>query len=596
MMEKIFLGLDDEITDVVEKMRNTTASDLVLIVPKGATLLQSAVNVRLLKKKSDDLDKKLSVVASDAISKQLASQAGLVVHSSINSISTDAKSAEPVEKQANNQEVVTEVETEVSTQSGEHVHVKHYNASATEALKHFKNEKEVAKDATTLEEPVAAMGEYVDELPASDNNVVNELNVNEVEPKSAEDAEPSLVIGKEFQESLPVATHHNKIKPLKRPVQIPRWLPIIISALIIILLIGSAAVLIIIPTSSVKVSVPAEKLSKKVSTVLDTTISASTDQKLAGLIHDQTIEQTGTANATGKKQVGDKAKGIITVSNSWTSDPITIAKDLVITSDSKHQFRVVAATQIPGVTISKKNGQFTETPGRADVSVIADQPGDQYNLGPTTFSIAGYTSDVSGASAKAFSGGTSRELTIVMEKDIENAKTDASSKLQTSAKELLASQISESEVLINQTVSNVTYTDADHKIGDESNSVSVKASGKAIVHTSNKSDVISYLTNFFKQGLSESKDVVLPDISAVRWGVSDVKDTSLNMSADIDVQVIAKFDTNSLKKQIRLKKQGYVIDKLTTELEAKSVNVEISPAGWKLMPVLTRNIDLKVEE
>jgi hypothetical protein len=596
-MEKIFLGLDDEITDVVEKMRNATANDLVLIVPKGATLLQSAVNVRLLKKKSDDLDKKLSVVASDAISKQLASQAGLVVHQSINSISSDAKPVEPNNKQPKNQEVVTEEETEISTQSGEHVHVKHYNASATEALKHLKKEKEVAVETVINSEPEKVSGEYVNDAIEVNDSVNGPQKAEPIEElEHVDDGEPSLVIGKEFQETVATPTHHNKIKPIKPPIHIPRWLPIIISILIFILLAGSAAALVIIPTAMVKVSVPAEKLSKKVSTVLDTTISATADQKLAGLIHNQTIEQTGTANATGKKQVGEKAKGTVTISNSWSSDPITLAKDVVITSASKHQFKIVAATQIPGVIISKKNGQFTETPGRADVTVIADQPGDQYNLGPTTFSVAGYSSDVSGANAKAFSGGTSRELTIIADKDIESAKSDAASKLQSSAKELLASQLLDSEILIHQTVSNITYAEADHKTGEESNLVSIKASGKAIVYTSNKSDVDTYLINFFKQGLSESKDVVLPDISAIRWNVSEVKEASLSMSADIDVQVIAKFDINSLKKQLRLKKQGYVVDKLTTDLEAKSVSVEISPPGWKFMPVLTRNIDLRVEE
>lgn len=596
-MEKIFLGLEDEVTDVVEKMRNSDDSELVLVVPKGATLLQSAVNVRLLKKKSDDLEKKLGVVASDPISKQLASQAGLVVHHSINSISEAVPAR--VKKETNHDEVSSEEES-VSTHDGGHINVKHYNASATEALKHLKKERpknSAFEQNNPIDEAEEPNGHTVsvseDEAPMS-SEIENAESVIE---NSSDGAEASLVMGKEFHSEPPVTHINKKIKLPNKPLRIPRWIPVLIGIIILLLLAGSGTVLAVVPKATVTVSVPAEKLSKKVDAILDMSLESSNAQKIAGITHEQTIEQTGSANATGKKQVGDKAKGVVTVSNSWSSDNITIAKDVVLTStDKKLQFRVNAVTSIPGVTISKKNGQLVETPGKADVSVVADQPGDQYNLGPTTFSIAGYTSDVSGASSKTFSGGTNRELTIVTDKDIENAKVDASSKMQNSAKELLVSQISADEVLIDQKVSDVTYSDPDHKNGEEAASVSIKATGKAVVYTAKNADIEAYLTSVFREGLSESKSAVLPSVNIIRWSVKEGKNNTLNLSSEVEAQIIAKFDSGALKKQLRMKKSNYVIEKLTRDLEAKSVEVSINPAGWVYMPILTRNIELNVKE
>lgn len=589
-MDKIFLGLDDEITDVVEKMRNTSDDDIVLVVPKGATLLQSAVNVRLLKKKSEDMDKKLSVVASDAVSKQLASQAGLNIHASINTLSGGAVREKPKPPVTESENVVNE--ESISTQSGEHINVRHYNASATEALKKLSKDKE---EIEAPNEPESTESDDATEPVTAE--VETPKIIEDVGNEDVDEGEASMVLGKEFQEAPPPTYHHSKLKPVHKPTHIPKWIPTVIATLIVLILVGSGVAIVAIPKATVMVSVPSEQLSKKVNVVVDTTLTASTADKLAGLTHEQTIEQSGSATATGKKQVGDKAKGTVTVSNSWSSDAITIAKDVVMTSsDKKLQFRVTSATSVPGVTISKKNGQLVETPGKADVAVIADQAGDQYNLSPTTFSIAGYTSDVSGTNSKAFSGGTSRELTVVADKDIENAKADASSKLQSSAKDLLTSELSADETLIDQKVTNINYADPDHKAGDEATTVAVKASGKAIVYTVKNNDIETFLAGKFSEGLSEVKSAVLPPVANIHWTVTSAKETTLNLESEIEAQIIAKFDVNSLRKQLKFHKESYVVTKLTKDLEAKTVEVTISPAGWKYMPILTGNIAIEVKD
>jgi len=77
---KIFLQPDDEITDVIDKIKKVEKSIIVLVIPESAMVLQSIVNLKLLKKEADDLDKRLAIVTDSQKGRQLAGQVGLSVY------------------------------------------------------------------------------------------------------------------------------------------------------------------------------------------------------------------------------------------------------------------------------------------------------------------------------------------------------------------------------------------------------------------------------------------------------------------------------------------------------------------------------------
>jgi len=79
----IYLDPDEEITSVLDKIKSAKESGLILVVPKGATLLQSLVNLKLLSKRALDLKKEIALVTSDKIGRNLASLVGFSVYSDI---------------------------------------------------------------------------------------------------------------------------------------------------------------------------------------------------------------------------------------------------------------------------------------------------------------------------------------------------------------------------------------------------------------------------------------------------------------------------------------------------------------------------------
>ena len=86
MDEIIYLESDEEITSVIDKLKalNAEQKAVSLVIPKGASILQSVVNLKLLQKEGAALSKDLCIVTQDRIGRNLASQAGFSVYDDIN--------------------------------------------------------------------------------------------------------------------------------------------------------------------------------------------------------------------------------------------------------------------------------------------------------------------------------------------------------------------------------------------------------------------------------------------------------------------------------------------------------------------------------
>ncbi|MEI6144553.1 MAG: hypothetical protein WCP91_03060, partial [Candidatus Berkelbacteria bacterium] len=83
MSKLIYLETDEEITDVIDKISKVEDRSVSLVIPRGSTLANSIVNLKLLVKRSKALKKEVALVTNDNIAHNLASQIGLPVYESI---------------------------------------------------------------------------------------------------------------------------------------------------------------------------------------------------------------------------------------------------------------------------------------------------------------------------------------------------------------------------------------------------------------------------------------------------------------------------------------------------------------------------------
>ncbi|HEV2954183.1 MAG TPA: hypothetical protein VG015_08840, partial [Candidatus Dormibacteraeota bacterium] len=75
----LYIDADEEILEVVERLRTATATQLSLIVPHRSKLGQSRLNFQLLHRYAQQLGKQVSVVSAEPAVQQMAAEAGLAV-------------------------------------------------------------------------------------------------------------------------------------------------------------------------------------------------------------------------------------------------------------------------------------------------------------------------------------------------------------------------------------------------------------------------------------------------------------------------------------------------------------------------------------
>src|SRR5580704_7062397 len=74
---------DDEIVDLVDRVRSSTDPDVGLVVPTSSRALQTPLNVRLLSQFSSQSGRRTAIVSEDPRVQQLARASGLQVYGSV---------------------------------------------------------------------------------------------------------------------------------------------------------------------------------------------------------------------------------------------------------------------------------------------------------------------------------------------------------------------------------------------------------------------------------------------------------------------------------------------------------------------------------
>lgn len=127
--------------------------------------------------------------------------------------------------------------------------------------------------------------------------------------------------------------------------------------------------------------------------------------------------------SSGKVLKEVKAKGLIRVYNAYsTSSQVLVARTRFISSEGK-LFRSLSRITVPGAEYEKGKLQ----PRYIEAEVEAAEPGDDYNIGPSTFSIPGFAGTEKytafyGKSFESMTGGFRGEISQVTQKDLDGAK------------------------------------------------------------------------------------------------------------------------------------------------------------------------------
>ncbi|MBI3983727.1 hypothetical protein HY346_00310 [Candidatus Microgenomates bacterium] len=538
----IYLDIDDDITAIIGKVEGAEADRVALVVPKRSTVLQSAVNLKLLKKSAAAAGKEPIMITEDAVITKLAGGHGILVAPTLKSEPIVPKVGAP--KRAELPSDVIEGDEAEAIQLDK---PKAVGAVATAA-------------ATT--------------------------------PSAAATAEPSP--------STPPAT---AVKPTVSKFKVPdfdRFKKRFALAIGGIVAFGLLVWTLFfwLPKASIIIEGQTEPLASAFLFTADT--EATKPNYESDLIPAQKVEtdktETKTFTATGEKDIGTKATGTIEVENCQTSATESYAAGTKFIAPNGKAFLSDSGFSVPGATVS--GGIVCGDSGAIAVSAQAN--GADYNQAAGTYTSPSFSGDYT-ISGSAMSGGSSKVVTVVTKGDIAKAREDLLENLREGVKEDLTKQIDSGrytlEVTFDETVKKVT---ADPAAGQEASTGQLTLEVNYSLLSVDKGE----LTELFKRNAREIANKNDKESFGIAdGGVADaqfkVKDHPVASSTRINVTTEAllgpDIDFEDLKQQAGGKKLGDVINLAKSYPGVTGAEVKFSPFWVRKVPTNPSHVTVEIK-
>lgn len=347
---------------------------------------------------------------------------------------------------------------------------------------------------------------------------------------------------------------------------------------LIFVLIGLAALFYLIPQATVSLTVTAKPISETLILTLNQSADAALDLENASIpasYSQHEISGQESIQVTGKKTIGDPAKGEVTIYNR-TSLPKTLLKGTTISANS------LKFTLESDVTVASKSAgvDYVDVPGKANVKVIAQAFGSAGNLtAGTEFVVASFTKDSFVAkNDQAFSGGNSREVTVVSDADqkslIQTLTTSLSDQL--SASFLVDQTASEQHYVLLDDIKTIK-SEFSHKIGEEASTLSLDLTLSLGVLKYNQNDVERLVQHTIKGSVPDGYTSASLPSSIKLTDTESIEDVGIRATADVTHYVTTSLDTPAIASTIRGKKHATATSFLTSLPGVTAANITLTP-------------------
>ncbi len=299
-------------------------------------------------------------------------------------------------------------------------------------------------------------------------------------------------------------------------------------------------------------------------------------------------------NTTGKKDVGEKAKGKVTVYNN-SDDDISISSGTRLTSSNDLVFVTQNDIEIDAATGDVFSGT---KPGTKDVDVVAEEIGTDSNLPSGTRFTIGNNSDLAARNGSAFSNGTKKTVTVVSADDIKKLRTDLPKSLSEKAVEELSKKIGGDEkilpVIINSSLEKEKF---DKEEDDETGKVKLTATVVFEEIAYNQSELTDFSKAILKKEYSD--DISFAD-NKFETRITEPEageDGEVAAALDINAGLLPKIDTTEIVKKIKGRSAKEIKNMLTSLPQVEKAEIKYTPNLLfltSLFPTLPNNINVSL--
>lgn len=280
-------------------------------------------------------------------------------------------------------------------------------------------------------------------------------------------------------------------------------------------------------------------------------------------------------SSSGKSLKEARAQGIIRVYNAYSSFPQVLIATTRFVSAEGRLFRTPKRVTVPGGTWEK--GKLE--PGFLDIQVLADQPGEEYNIGPSTFSIPGFVGTPRytafyGKSFAVMEGGFTGQVPQITKQDLNEALKKLQERIEREMENIFKNQISDEFILLKEAFQKEESPPVfSAKDGDEGESFmgEMKVLFKAFVFK--RSDLENIGKDLLISEISENK-ALKTDSLKISYTLTAIDPEGGQMTLDVVLaaQIYSKIDTDLLKREISgrsLTESRIILDKKPEVIKAE---------------------------
>lgn len=297
--------------------------------------------------------------------------------------------------------------------------------------------------------------------------------------------------------------------------------------------------------------------------------------------------------ASGKKE--KRAEGILRVYNAYSTSPqVLVATTRFISADGK-LFRSIEKVTIPG---GKYEG-VKFVPGYLDIKIRADQPGAEYDIGPSTFAIPGFagTSKYTAFYGKSFekmSGGGI--VSEVKEDDLAKAKKVLVEKTLKDCQASLKAEIPSDFIFLEKSLSQeLIESTSSTKAGEEVQSFNFQVKVKSRLISFKESDLERLVKSLIVSQLPEEKKLLVESLKINRENeIADLKSEKIIFDLAITAKIYLDIDEVSLKKGLLGKSLAETQIILENQPQITKFLVKFWPFWVKKVPENTEKIKIKI--
>lgn len=657
-MKNIYLKPDEEIISVVDRLVQANDDKINLIIPSGAQIWQSSINLKLLKREANGLNKDVTLVVADDLEAEMAQRIGFAVRQEADfpvelvqaeADDTDAEPEEEPEEELIEVAPLPPVSPKKSAPPAEEPAPQPEPEPEPEPKPEKK--ESLSEDVSALKAPQDANDNMIDllvqELKPQEEETVNPKqpeapptetktkiyspeDAEEPENKSRKDAlltalrirrkgkmanvaQPGAAgkSGRWFnfrsKKNVSTATAVSGTEPAAEQAvsggKICRLFCFSRAKLVtgsVLLVLAAAAVVcqLTLPTTEITIYPKAELVEFDISIVGRNKIS-DIDEDL-NEIPLQKIEvsqlKSGEFPATGEKQISEKARGRITIFNEYSSSPQILVATTRFESPGGKVFRIYEGVTIPGAEIKENK----IVPSSVEVEVIAEEPGEEYNIEAGNFTIPGFkgTPKYVGFYAESdtpMAGGSVKVIKVVSARDIEDAENELSRSLEKEVENSFAEQIPTDLKMIEESMHRETKIVSAVSEDTEADkfTMEVKTVASALLY---EEEDLEQLVDFNISTVISSDRMILPgtqQMEVLEYAVDNQKG-EVTFSVHVLEEMAWYLDSQLLKQDLAGLKADEVQNYLASQLSIQEAKVTFWPFWVKRVPKREDKIKINI--